>query len=53
MTLDLYVLLAIQITVLPIQGLIWLGMRRENEKRERILKTSLRALGIIVTTRTR
>jgi len=51
MSTSMYIFLAIQVTILPIQALLWLGQRRENDKHERILKTSLRALGIIVTTR--
>ena len=36
--MDLMTLVALLHLVLPINGLIWLGIRRENERRERHIR---------------
>ena len=36
-----------QITLFPLLGLVWLGLRNENNRRERLLNESLRALSIL------
>lgn len=47
------IILAFQLAFLPIQLIAWWGLRKENERRERILKISLRALGLIVVSKGR
>lgn len=42
-----------QLVLLPVQGLIWLGIRRERRDKERLLAESLRALRMIGVSRGR
>ena len=42
-----------QVTLIPILGALLVGIKAENDRKERILKTALRALGIVVTSRGR
>lgn len=49
----LIVFLAAQAVFLPLLGGLWYGMRVENERKERILASCLKALGLIVITRGR
>jgi len=47
MTLVLLLFLWAQLIVLPIQLLLYVGLRQENKRRDATLKAALKVLGII------